>query len=376
MTQIISTGLQPIIKWAGGKEKELKFILPELPFFKNYYEPFVGGGSVYTSIVADHFFINDKSNELISLYRCIANNDKNFHCWLDRIMSAWDLMLDYVKNNGILVELYLQFREGKISAEEISRNLRDHIKSNNSVLMEIIKDFPWHENTFQKELDKNVIRKFIRMHKIEQEKQRMPDSDVFDNIETSFMSGLYMYFRALYNDRVLMESDKALATAMFVFIRNYSYSGMFRYNEKGEFNVPYGGIAYNHKNLRKKHSYYKSDLLFSHFEKTTIENLDFEDFFHRCVPTKDDFVFLDPPYDTEFSTYAQNEFGKDDQERLANYLINECQSKWMMIIKNTPFIYKLYNKENIRIKAFDKKYLVSFMNRNDKNAEHLIIMNY
>lgn len=41
-----------------------------------------------------------------------------------------------------------------------------------------------------------------------------------------------------------------------------------------------------------------------------------------------------------------------------------------------PFIYDLYNKEGIRIKTCDKKYLVSFMNRNDKKAEHLIIMNY
>ena len=35
---------------------------------------------------------------------------------------------------------------------------------------------------------------------------------------------------------------------------------------------------------------------------------------------KFDFIFLDPPYDTEFSTYAKNEFGKEDQIRLANFL--------------------------------------------------------
>jgi DNA adenine methylase len=39
---------------------------------------------------------------------------------------------------------------------------------------------------------------------------------------------------------------------------------------------------------------------------------------------------LDPPYDSEFSTYAKNEFNKDDQKRLANYLINDCPAKWMM----------------------------------------------
>lgn len=259
---------------------------------------------------------------------------------------------------------------------EICERLRTHIKDQWVELHAVVREFPWHEAEYKKELDKNLTRKTLRMHKIEQEKQRMPDSDVYDNIETAFMSALYMFFRALYNDKSLMASDIALATAMFVFIRNYAYSGMFRYNDKGEFNVPYGGIGYNHKTMRKKHAYYLSASLSEHFKKTSIENLDFEDFFHKCPPTKDDFVFLDPPYDTEFSTYAQNEFGRADQERLANYLINECKGKWMMVIKYTPFIYDLYDKPGIRIKTFDKKYLVSFMNRNDKKAEHLIIMNY
>ena len=49
----------------------------------------------------------------------------------------------------------------------------------------------------------------------------------------------------------------------------------------------------------------------------------------------------------------------------------------MLVIKYTPFIYSLYeDKKGISIKSFDKKYVVSFMNRNDKSAEHLIITNY
>lgn len=48
-----------------------------------------------------------------------------------------------------------------------------------------------------------------------------------------------------------------------------------------------------------------------------------------------------------------------------------------MVIKNTPFIYELYkDHEEINIHSFDKEYLVSFMNRNDKKVEHLLITNY
>lgn len=40
--------MTPIIKYSGGKSRELKNILPEIPDFKGrYIEPFIGGGAVY-----------------------------------------------------------------------------------------------------------------------------------------------------------------------------------------------------------------------------------------------------------------------------------------------------------------------------------------
>lgn len=49
----------------------------------------------------------------------------------------------------------------------------------------------------------------------------------------------------------------------------------------------------------------------------------------------------------------------------------------MMIIKNTNFIYNLYSGyPNLKIRMFDKEYVVSFMNRNDKKVTHLLITNY
>ena len=70
--------LDLLVKRAGGKEKELKFIIPNLPeYFENYYDSFVVGGSVYTAIQSNKAFINDKSIELISLYKIIKSNVKS-----------------------------------------------------------------------------------------------------------------------------------------------------------------------------------------------------------------------------------------------------------------------------------------------------------
>lgn len=370
--------LKPIIKWPGGKEKELPHIKLHAPqWFENYYEPFVGGGSVFMAIDAKHLYINDKSDELIALYRYIATQDKKFFQWLDLIMVAWQNTLDYVAKHQELCEWYKQFRRDEIAELLMKGKLHMFVKAEMQQIDELLPiDFEWSRDTFFKEIDKCLAHKIVRMKKIEKERHEMPEQDIFDNIETAFTSALYTYLRALYNNKELSKLQPELATALFVFLRNYAYSGMFRYNDNGDFNVPYGGISYNHKTMRSKVDYYQSPELLAHFEKTTIESLDFLDFFHKHRPTEKDFIFLDPPYDTEFSTYAQNEFTRDDQKRLADYLCEECKAKWQIIIKYTPFIYELYNREGIIIQKFDKKYLVSFMNRNDKDVEHLIITNY
>ena len=151
---------------------------------------------------------------------------------------------------------------------------------------------------------------------------------------------------------------------------------MFRYNSQGEFNVPYGGLSYNRKDLARKIAYIESPELQNHFHNTVIENMDFEAFLLKYPPQPNDFIFLDPPYDSEFSTYTQNEFSLKDQERLADYLLSKCQARFMLVIKNTPAILNLYVEKGLSIKVFDKKYLVSFQDRNDRQVKHLIITNY
>ena len=71
-----------------------------------------------------------------------------------------------------------------------------------------------------------------------------------------------------------------------------------------------------------------------------------------------------------------NEFNRDDQKRLAIYLTKKTKAKWMLVIKSTDFIKSLYSCDSLTIEEVDKKYNVSFMDRNNKDVIHLIIRNY
>lgn len=374
---MIASGLKPLLKWPGGKEKELKYILPNVPAFKRYFEPFVGGGSVFMAMTAKEYFVNDFSSELISLYNCIASSNENFFWYAELMDKSWENCNRFFRNNYILVDKYLEYREEKISKDELKQFIHDFCNCKKEEIYAILgKEIGALPSIIMKEMETNLFRKMTRMRKLEIEKHLLPQKDLEDNIETAIKSAVYMNYRYLYNDKGLADSAPTLHCALFFFMRNYSYSGMFRYSSNGNFNVPYGGIAYNSKFMAKKLNYYRSKPLQRHFADAKIYNLDFEEFLRKTNPTEEDFVFLDPPYDSEFSTYAQKAFTKADQERLANYMINECRAKWMMVIKNTDFIYSLYNKEGINIKTFNKEYLVSFMNRNDKKVTHLLITNY
>lgn len=372
--------LKPIVKWAGGKEQELKFIKPAMPQnFDRYFEPFVGGGAVYFNVGDQHpKFINDKSVELIDLYKSIANDNGQFHELLAGVIRDWDFIETFVfLHKDEFNSIYTNFREDLSADNFLKEQVTIFFENHNDLFTNIlIGDLGINAENFRKELNKSLLSKLIRMKKIEVTKTRMPEGDILDNIEGAIKAAYYMHVRNLYNNAKKLNISTDFYEVIFYFIRNYAYSGMFRYNAKGEFNVPYGGIGYNKKSLAPKLSYIKGKSLVAYLKETKIFNLDFEDFFKHTKPKENDFIFLDPPYDTEFSTYAQNEFNKDDQARLANYLLNECNAKWMIVIKNTPFIYDLYNKKHLDMSSFSKKYLVSFQNRNDKNAEHLLIRNY
>lgn len=352
--------MKTILKWPGGKEKELPVIRKYTPVFTGrFVEPFVGGGAVFFDTTAERCCINDKSDELINLYNCAREKDSD-------LIKYLQLETDEFNSIGIFVDEH---------KDEILRLYHSEITVDNFIekyakFFSQIADS--YNEVFLKELKKNLTNKISRSEKLEEENGIIPDSDRLDNMEAAMKSAYYMFIRYLQNH--LSELSRGRQAAVFFFVREYCYSSMFRYNKKGEFNVPYGGISYNRKDFQKKVDYLLSSEMTQKLQSTDIYCKDFEDFINGLNLTEDDFIFLDPPYDTDFSTYAQNTFGREEQKRLCECL-KRTPAKILLIIKNTDFIYDLY-KDDFNITSFDKKYMVSFMNRNDRNVEHLVITNY
>lgn len=374
---------KPFVKWAGGKEGELKYILPALPKqISKYVEPFVGGGALYFALSSEKLlarYINDFSKELFQLYRVIADSFDLFEDEIGSLMHNWSVLENIVKNNSeFFVKCCLDYRNDCndiLLDDALTAFTYAHSDEFNGLLRtgqnaEI--------SNFENEIKKYVIRKIKRIRKIDVE-NRFSKDEILSNIETAFKAGYYTHIRNLYNKRNNPELSsffsKPKESAYFYFLREYCYSSMFRYNKKGEFNVPYGGMGYNKKSILTKVGVIKETNIPAYLRDTHICNQDFEEFLKSIELSANDFVFLDPPYDSEFNEYAQNSFTKKDQERLANWA-KSTKAKVMIVIKNTDFIFDLYSKLGFNISSFDKKYMVNFNNRNDRKVKHLLITNY
>jgi DNA adenine methylase len=62
--------MKPFLKWAGGK-RQLLSVLQEYTNKSNlgtYFEPFVGGGSLFLSLAKENCVINDFNPEIINTY--------------------------------------------------------------------------------------------------------------------------------------------------------------------------------------------------------------------------------------------------------------------------------------------------------------------
>lgn len=377
--------LKPFLKWPGGKSDELEIIHKNMPNnIRDYIEPFLGGGACLLSLTQDKYrmaYANDLASELIDFYNMIKEKNERFFRYTLDIWNYWESM-EYCSEElyETIRVIYKEYKENispdkdKVLKQQVNQLVEDNLQL---LLRKLPDSLKVDEKRLVSEFNKSILSKLKNINRKEKKDGDLPEEDYKENFEAGIRASLYTYYRYLYNQKKKYILQRELCIALFFYLREFCYSSMFRYNSKGEFNVPYGGLSYNRKNFLLKIEYIQSDIVQASLAEMEFRNQDFEIFVNQLILEYDDFMFLDPPYDSDFSTYANNTFDRDDQVRLANYLINECPCRFMLIIKNTDFIAELYEgEENIYIRGFDKDYKVSFMDRNDKKVKHLMITNY
>lgn len=146
----------------------------------------------------------------------------------------------------------------------------------------------------------------------------------------------------------LTEVQKA---ARVIYLNKTCYNGLFRVNNAGEFNTPFGHYKnpniVNEPVLRAVSSYFgRAQVTFSSVDYARV----------LADVEKETFVYLDPPYDpvsgtANFTSYAKGGFDRQEQIRLRQCCdeLNRHGIKFMLSNSATDFIIDQYVAYNITI---------------------------
>jgi DNA adenine methylase len=179
----------------------------------------------------------------------------------------------------------------------------------------------------------------------------------------------YSQMRSDYN------KEKTNATLLYLLLI-YGFNRILRFNSKGDFNLPVGNVDFNVNTQRAINNYF----LFVADKNISFFSMDFEKFLNEVKPSRDDFVYLDPPYLITFSEYNKL-WNEENEIRLINVLDSINEANVRFAVSNVLWHRTRYNgifnewaqKYNIvRIKSN----YISFNDNTEKDTYEVLIKNY
>ena len=202
--------------------------------------------------------------------------------------------------------------------------------------------------------------------------------DLINTLETHENTSMHFYEvrdwdrnRDFYSK--LSKVEKAART---IYLNKTCFNGLFRVNNAGEFNSPFGNYRnpniVNAPVLKALNTYFNS-------VDMELSSGDYKDVLDGLP--KNSFVYFDPPYDpvsstSNFTGYAKGGFNRDEQIRLRKCCdeLNERGIKFMLSNSATDFIKEQYAEYNITI--VKAKRMVNSVAAKRGDVEEVIVRNY
>lgn len=157
-------------------------------------------------------------------------------------------------------------------------------------------------------------------------------------------ASIYYHWRETFNNT----SDKRLKAALFLYLNRHGYNGLCRYNNRGQYNVPFGRYQQPYFPQVELEAFHKK----SNECESIFVSQDFRETMAQAKPG--DVVYCDPPYvpisqTANFTSYSRLNFTQEDQKDLAA-LAKELSEKGVFIIisnHDTPFTQEVYQSAQI-----------------------------
>lgn len=151
-----------------------------------------------------------------------------------------------------------------------------------------------------------------------------------------------------YATRANVPTTPTARTARLIYLNKTCFNGLYRENQKGEFNVPLG--RYKNPNICDEENLFA---VAHALQRHRIQHQHFAVVKEQAAPG--DFVYFDPPYwpvseTASFTAYHQDGFGENGQRLLAS-VVQELTAKGVYVLLSnsmTPLIQDLYKDFTIQ----------------------------
>ena len=281
--------------------KQLSVLFPK--DIDNFYEPFVGGGTVFLNVNANKYYLNDNDKNLINIHRFL-------------IQSADNSVL-FFKNVEKIIKKY-----------HLSRSYKENIVP----------------DALKKEWKKTYFAKF--------------NKEGYDKL------------KARVNKYI--KNDPLILYLLLI----YGFNRMLRFNGGGKFNLPVGNVDFNKNVVSALNGYFD----FVQDKKVILSSRDFRKYFANRKYSKNDFVYLDPPYLITASEY--NKYWNQESEADLLKMIDSLAKSGVKFALSNVTHYN-GNKNNLLVEWM-KKYnvhkvesnYISYHNNSKKEIREVLITNY
>lgn len=155
-------------------------------------------------------------------------------------------------------------------------------------------------------------------------------------------SNYYYQARDRFNELIFSGYHESKEAAeLFYFLNRTGFNGLCRFNKSGGFNVPFG----RYKTINYIYDFldYSEQLADWEFSSGDFSDLHYE---------TNDFVYADPPYDVDFTSYSAGGFTWEDQIRLAE-LLSSLTGPVVASNEATPRVLKLYKSLGFSIHTLE-----------------------
>lgn len=164
------------------------------------------------------------------------------------------------------------------------------------------------------------------------------------------------------------EEDKLLSSAQFLYIMHRCFNGIYRENQSGLNNSPYGWCP-KKMNLENKFQTIMEFNKFFNDMNVEFYNMGFDDFLNSIQGIKSESLFyFDPPYlndKIKENSYSKGGFGIKDQEKLLDHIKN---IKYIMYSNHDLELFKdFFNTDEYDTMTLYRKNNISSDNSTRKN---------